>query len=117
MGESHRETESRARAAPTATVVTAEPISAELKTLAEAKLRQLVGEDLEVNFEVERSILGGMVVHLPDRVIDLSLAGRFRNYGRAVQELIGEHLSVLEGWARSEESAAAGTAWPAVGKE
>ncbi|HHW13311.1 MAG TPA: F0F1 ATP synthase subunit delta [Firmicutes bacterium] len=117
MSEGPWEAERRGRAGPTAKVVTAEPISAELKALAEAKLQKLGGDELEVSFEVDPAILGGMVVHLPDRVIDLSLAGRFRSYGRAVQELIGEHLATLEGWARSAESATPSMARQATGKE
>ncbi|MGE5553922.1 MAG: F0F1 ATP synthase subunit delta [Betaproteobacteria bacterium] len=107
------------RGAPgqTARVVTAGEISAQLKQDAVAKLRRLAGENVEVSFEVDPAILGGMVVHLPDRTIDMSLAGRFRTYGRAVQEIIGNHLEALEGWARAGEAQAAGAAVSAAGKE
>ncbi|MDI6871199.1 MAG: F0F1 ATP synthase subunit delta [Bacillota bacterium] len=102
---------------PVARVVTAGDISSQLRQEAAAKIRKLVGDAVEVVFEVDPAIIGGMVVHLPDRVIDLSLAGRFRSYGRAVQEIIGSHLQALEGWARAEGSPALSVAGLAAGKE
>jgi hypothetical protein len=108
---------SQGTAGRTARVVTAEEISAQLRQETIAKLQGLAGEDVEVSFEVDPGIIGGMVVHLPDRTIDLSLAGRFRNYGRAVQEIIGNHLEALEVWARAGETGPSGAARAAVGKE
>jgi hypothetical protein len=103
---------------PVARVVTAGEISAQLREETAEKLRNLAGADLEVEFEVDSGLIGGMVVHLPDRLIDMSMAGRFRSYGRAVQELITTHLDVLENWAKSEEGSAGGeTPGPAAGKE
>lgn len=99
-----------------ARVVTAGQISAKLREDAVAKLRSLVSDKLEVEFEVDPGLIGGMVVHLPDRVIDLSMAGRFRSYGRAVQELIGSQLAALDGWVKSEGSSGEAQGRPA-GKE
>lgn len=93
-------------ARPVARVVTAGEMSSKLREDTVAKLRNLVSPDVRVEFEVDPAIIGGMMVHLPDRVIDMSMAGRFRSYGRAVQELIDTHLGILEGWARSEEQPA-----------
>lgn len=104
-------------ARPTVRVVTAGEISAKLRADTVAKLQGLVAPDVQVEFEVDPALIGGMVVHLPDRTIDMSMAGKFRSYGRAVQELIGNQIAVLESWARSEDASGKGAPGLTVGKE
>lgn len=83
------------REAPVVKVVLAAQISQELKETLEARVRRLAGEEARLIWEVDPYLYGGVVIHLPDRVLDFSLAQQFRTYGRTVQQAIGRELGDL----------------------
>lgn len=63
--------ENRAR---TARVTSAVPLTEEEQSQMDASLRQRFGDNLEIQYRVDDSILGGVVVRVGDRLIDGSVA-------------------------------------------
>jgi ATP synthase F1 delta subunit len=69
-----------------AEVTSAVPLTdAERETL-EARLRARHGSDLPINFRVDPSILGGLIVRVGDRMVDGSLASKL---GQLRQSITG----------------------------
>jgi F-type H+-transporting ATPase subunit delta len=62
-----------------ATITTALELSDEDKEQFREKLRQKYGDDLEFEFNVDSSIVGGAVVQMGDKVIDGSVATRLES--------------------------------------
>ncbi len=60
----------------TAHVTTALPLSASEQETVASSLAEHLGERLELEFEVDPGILGGLVLKIGDRVVDGSVAGR-----------------------------------------
>ena len=60
----------------TAHVTTALPLSTDEQETVAANLAEHLGERLDLKFEVDPSILGGLVIRIGDRVVDGSVAGR-----------------------------------------
>jgi F-type H+-transporting ATPase subunit delta len=61
-----------------AEVVTARPLDAEQTAGLAARLKQVVGNDVEIDVRVDPSLLGGMVVRLGSRMIDSSLRAQLQ---------------------------------------
>ncbi len=59
-----------------ATVTSVIELAPDQKAQLEAKLRKQYGEHLEVEYELDPDILGGIIVRVGDRVIDGSVAGK-----------------------------------------
>lgn len=59
-----------------ATVTTAVELNAEEREQLQTKLRRQYGEKLELEYELDPEILGGVIVRVGDRVIDGSVAGK-----------------------------------------
>lgn len=59
-----------------AQVVTAVPLTGAEREALEAKLADRYGPDLEFEYEVDPSIIGGVRLRVGDRVIDGSIAGK-----------------------------------------
>jgi F-type H+-transporting ATPase subunit delta len=57
-------------------VTTAVPLTEAEKEAMRAKLTQRFGSDLEIQFEVDASLLGGVYLRVGDQVIDGSVAGK-----------------------------------------
>ena len=64
-------------------VCAAEP-SATKKTELERKLKNRYGKEIEIMYETDKSLLGGMIIYADDEIIDGSLAGKIN---RAREEL------------------------------
>lgn len=60
----------------TAKVITAVPLSGETARKIESILSELVGEPIFMKCSVDPNILGGITVHLGDRIMDGSLKGQ-----------------------------------------
>jgi F-type H+-transporting ATPase subunit delta len=52
------------------------PLTEAEKEAMRAKLTQRFGSDLEIQFEVDASLLGGVYLRVGDQVIDGSVAGK-----------------------------------------
>ncbi|MCL7451554.1 MAG: ATP synthase F1 subunit delta [Anaerolineae bacterium] len=59
-----------------ARVVSAVPLAEEEKEALRAKLERRFGPDLDFQFEVDRSLIGGIYLRVGDQVIDGSVAGK-----------------------------------------
>jgi F-type H+-transporting ATPase subunit delta len=57
-------------------VTSAVPLTAEERAELQARLQAKYGDHLAMEFQVDASLLGGVVVQVGDKVIDGSLAGR-----------------------------------------
>lgn len=57
-------------------VRSAVPLTEEEKSALRGKITRRFGHNLEFQFEVDESILGGVVVRVGDKVIDGSVAGK-----------------------------------------
>jgi F-type H+-transporting ATPase subunit delta len=62
-----------------ATVVSAVPISDENMKAITEKLEKLTGKSIEMTSRIDKTILGGVMVRVGDRVIDGSLKSRLEN--------------------------------------
>ncbi|MGE5507957.1 MAG: F0F1 ATP synthase subunit delta [Chitinophagales bacterium] len=96
---------------PAVRVVLAAEVSQELKEALADRVRRAAGPHARINWEIDPYLYGGVVIHLPDRVLDFSLAQQFRTYGRTVQQAIGQELVHLSakahsGWPLEPEAAA-----------
>lgn len=70
-----------------ASVVTANTLSeAQLEAL-KAKLKSMVGSDVNVATEIDESLLGGMVVKIGSRMIDSSLKTKLANLEESMKEV------------------------------
>lgn len=67
-----------------AQVTTARPIDQRQRELIAARLSTLTGKRVEVEADVDASILGGVVAHVGDNVIDGSIRGRLERLRRAL---------------------------------
>ena len=57
-------------------MTTAVPIEAEQRTALEQKLAEQYGANLAYTYNVDNTILGGMIVRVGDKLIDGSVASR-----------------------------------------
>ena len=71
-----------------ADVKTAIPLSNEQKTAIEEKLLATTKyESFEMNYEVDESLIGGMIVRIGDRVIDSSIQTKLNNLSRELRSI------------------------------
>ena len=71
-----------------ADVKTAIPLSNEQKTAIEEKLLATTKyESFEMNYEVDASLIGGMIVRIGDRVIDSSIQTKLNNLSRELRSI------------------------------
>lgn len=73
-----------------AKVTTAKQLTAAQQKELEAVLQTFIkqGHKLQVETKVDPSIIGGMVVELGDRYIDLSIASKLKTYSNIVKETL-----------------------------
>lgn len=73
-----------------ARVTTAKPLDnsqqKELQTVLQGFLKK--GHKLQIDLKVDPALIGGMVVELGDRYVDLSLASKLRLYSKIVKETL-----------------------------
>ncbi|RMF31152.1 MAG: ATP synthase F0 subunit B [Chloroflexi bacterium] len=67
-----------------AEVISAVPLEEDEKALYTEKLRERLGEGVAVEFKVDPSLMGGVVLRVGDRVIDNSMAGRLEALRRTL---------------------------------
>ncbi|MAX70261.1 MAG: ATP synthase F1 subunit delta [Flavobacteriaceae bacterium] len=65
-----------------ATVTTAIPLTADLKTKVLAKVKELTGKEAEVNNVVDESILGGFILRVGDMQYNASVADKLNKLKR-----------------------------------
>jgi len=71
-----------------ATVVSAVPISDENMKAITEKLEALTGKSIEMTSKIDKTILGGVMVRVGDRVIDGSLKSRLENVKEDLARLV-----------------------------
>ncbi len=54
----------------------------------EAKLRDVFGRGLQFHYQVDKSLIGGLVVRVGDKLIDHSVAGRLRSLQEELQAVV-----------------------------
>lgn len=73
-----------------ARVTTAKPLDSsqtkELQSVLQGFLKK--GHKLEINVKVDPSIIGGMIIELGDRYVDLSIASKLKLYSKIVKETL-----------------------------
>ncbi len=70
----------------TAEVTAARPLVESQVGRLRAVIEQAVGQDVQINITVDKSLLGGVVVRLGSRMIDTSIATQLTNIQRAMRE-------------------------------
>ena len=71
-----------------ADVKTAIPLSVEQKAQVEKKLLATTKyETLEMNYEVDKALIGGMIVRIGDRVVDSSIQTKLSNLSRELRSI------------------------------
>lgn len=78
--------EGMARADGPVIITSAIPLSDAEQAVIRSQLTGHLGEGLEVSFQVDPQILGGLVVRVGDRVVDGSFAGQLEQMRRALTE-------------------------------
>lgn len=68
-----------------AEVVSALPLTNDEQKKVKTDLLSSLGKEAEVSFRVDPSILGGLIVHAGDRVIDGSVAGQLQNLRQSLR--------------------------------
>lgn len=68
-----------------AEVVSALPLTVEEQDKVKKELLSSMGKDASVVYRVDPSILGGIIVHVGDRVIDGSVAGQLQNLRQSLR--------------------------------
>jgi F-type H+-transporting ATPase subunit delta len=74
----------KVRGVEQAEITTAVPISDDLGARLTAAVQRFSTRQVEVNFDVDLSIIGGVVIRMGDQVIDGSLKRRFEDQRRAM---------------------------------
>jgi len=93
----HNEASGRAEAV----VITAAPVSDETRGEIQAGVAKLLGKDVAITFQVDASILGGLIVRVGDTVYDGSLANQLsRARQRVTERATMEIRGSLEKFAR-----------------
>lgn len=72
----------------TAYVRTAVPLSAALRSRVERRLLETTDyQSFEMHFEVDESLIGGMVIRIGDRVVDSSIRTKLENLSRQLYQI------------------------------
>jgi F-type H+-transporting ATPase subunit O len=71
-------------------VVTAKPLDAAQKKELDTVLQSFImkGEKLNIHTRVDPSILGGLIVNIGDKYVDMSIATKIKNYENLLHEAI-----------------------------
>ena len=69
-----------------ADVTSADELSDNQKSEIRDKLKQTLGEKLSLNFNVDRKIIGGLIVKVGSKMIDSSLATKINKLKIAMRE-------------------------------
>ena len=69
----------------TADVVSALPLTPEEQTIIKNEILTSLGEQATVTFRVDHDILGGLVLHVGDQVLDGSVAGQLQELRQKLQ--------------------------------
>lgn len=71
-------------------VITAKPLDAENKGKLEAALKGGLkpGQSIQITTKVDPSILGGMVVSIGDKYVDMSVASKIKKYTEAISTAV-----------------------------
>ncbi|WP_210413977.1 F0F1 ATP synthase subunit delta [Luteithermobacter gelatinilyticus] len=70
-----------------ASVVTAHALTKTQQNALKAKLKSLVGRDVNVEMSIDENLLGGMVVNIGSRMIDSSLKTKLENLEESMKEV------------------------------
>lgn len=67
-----------------------QPLDAAMKKDLEASLNSFVkkGESIQLTLKVDPSLIGGMVVSIGDRYIDMSMASKINRYTSLLQQAV-----------------------------
>jgi hypothetical protein len=89
-----------------AKVYTVTELPPELQDIMVGKLEAMIKGPVNVEFRNDPSIIGGMVIQVGSKVVDMSVAHELRELGHRVQEVIGAHLAALAAtWTRESDEA------------
>lgn len=68
-------------------VTTAKPLDADSKGKLEATLKALVkaGQNIQLTTKVDPSIIGGMIVSVGDKYIDMSVSSKINKYTQLIK--------------------------------
>ncbi|KAK2586005.1 hypothetical protein KPH14_010575 [Odynerus spinipes] len=71
-------------------VITAKPLDADTKAKLESTLKAFLkkGETILLTTKVDSSIIGGMVVSIDDKYVDMSVASKIKKYSDIIQTVI-----------------------------
>jgi len=69
-------------------VTSATALTDQERSELEAKLREAFGRGLHFHYQVDKSLLGGLVVRVGDKLIDHSVAGRLRSLREQLQAVV-----------------------------
>jgi len=71
-------------------VVTANPLDADTKAKLEATLKRLLqkGQTILLSTKVDPSIIGGMIVSVGDKYIDMSVASKIKMYTELIETAV-----------------------------
>jgi F-type H+-transporting ATPase subunit b len=69
----------------TAEVVSALPLTAEEQEIVRTDVLSRMGKKIPVDFRVDPAILGGLVIHVGDKVLDGSVAGQLEDLRQSLQ--------------------------------
>lgn len=61
-----------------AEVTTAEPLDAQGQEIVKARLKQMIGKDIELRMKTDPAIIGGIVARIGDQLIDGSVINQLR---------------------------------------
>ena len=71
-----------------ASVTTAVELTAVQKNAVRAKLLETAGfHDIEIQYKVDESIIGGMIIRIEDRVVDSSIRTRIDNLKKQLLQI------------------------------
>jgi F-type H+-transporting ATPase subunit b len=68
-----------------AEVVSALPLTADEQVIVKKDILSKMGSQVAVDFRIDPSILGGLVIHLGDKVLDGSVAGQLEELGQSLK--------------------------------
>ena len=69
----------------TVDVISALPLSDEEEQKIKQELQKIIGGECNINFQVDPSILGGLVIKAGDRVIDGSIASQLKSMQKSIK--------------------------------
>lgn len=71
-------------------VITAKPLDADLKGKLEAALKSSVksGQSIQLTAKVDPSIIGGMVVSIGDKYVDMSVSSKIKKYSDVLKQAV-----------------------------